>query len=192
MFINSWWGAPYDGDDPFNRNNSRNLKNTNRTTYNCAGYALNTFSWYLPCPDDVDDLDDVEWGAYDEIEQNAMAFRFVTQILNDFPTARLIGSVDELNDDEYAFAFRVGVDDFHFVKRAKNGQWYAKNGSNPRIERMSERDVFHSEWEDGRYNGAIFLFANRCSADEASIIEEKNEEETSREELLSTLFAVSF
>lgn len=164
MFINGFWGFPYEGDDPFNRNNSRNLKNTDRVSYNCAGYALNTFSWYLPC-DDNTDLDDQEWGSFDELERNLLTFQFVKKILADFSDVRLIASLDELREDEYAFAFRVGVDDFHFIKRARNGRWYEKRGSNPQIYPMLEKNVFHSEWEDGRYNGAIYLFAKHYDAE---------------------------
>lgn len=31
-------------DDQFNLNHKRNLRNTNKRYYNCAGYALGTFS----------------------------------------------------------------------------------------------------------------------------------------------------
>ena len=38
----------YLNDDPFNKNNNRNLRNTPRRHFNCGGYALGTFSWYCP------------------------------------------------------------------------------------------------------------------------------------------------
>ena len=47
-------------DDPFNKNNKRNVRNTERNTYNCGGYALGTFSWY--CPHDENDEKSGRWG----------------------------------------------------------------------------------------------------------------------------------
>ena len=162
MFIDDFINGTYNGVDPFNKERERNHDNTDGRTYNCAGYALETFSWYLPV-DDSADLDYIEWGSFDEIMRNGMSFAFVLQILRDFPDVHLIGGLNELDADEYAFAFRVGVDDFHFVKRGRNHQWYEKRGGNPRIYRMTEDEVFHSAWDDGRYNGPIFLFANKSS-----------------------------
>lgn len=34
--------------DPLNMRGSRNIRNTDKADYNCGGYALGTFSWYLP------------------------------------------------------------------------------------------------------------------------------------------------
>ena len=34
--------------DPFNFLRNRNVRNTEKRTYNCGGYALDTFSWYCP------------------------------------------------------------------------------------------------------------------------------------------------
>ena len=163
MFIDPWCGDPvgYE-DDPFNRNNSRNLKNTSRETYNCAGYALGTFSWYLPIPNE-DDPCEYNWGSEEEIERNALSFMFVRQILRDFHDIRLIPAIECVRHDEYAIAFRVGNDDFHFIKQGKNGIWYEKRGGLPTIFRMTEREVFNTEWNRGRYNGPIFLFAKRCN-----------------------------
>lgn len=167
MFVDSFWGNEIEGtdDELFNRNNSRNRDNTAPLTYNCAGYALETFNWYVPVPAGSD-TEDIEWGSPLETERNMMAFEFVSQILADFDDVRLVPALSCVRSDEYAFAFRVGVDDFHFVKRGRNGQWYEKRGSGS-IYRMTEEKVFHSEWEDGRYNGAIFLFAKKRGGLEA-------------------------
>ena len=169
MFVDSFWGNEIEGttEELYNRNNTRNRMNTHPLTYNCAGYALETFNWYVPVPSGSD-TEDIEWGSFEELERNAMSFEFISQILADFDDVRLIPSLECLRKDEYAFAFRVGVDDFHFVKRGRNGQWYEKRGSGP-IYRMTEEKVFHSEWEDGRYNGAIFLFAKKCGHLEAHL-----------------------
>ena len=152
-----------DPDDPFNRNNRRNQKNTEGMAYNCAGYALNCFSWYCPVEQEVweENPEDYQWGSPSPVARNAMTFKFVSQILKDFPDVRVIESLSDIRIDEYAFAFRVGVDDFHFVKRGDNGHWYEKRGDNPTIYQMSQKDVFNSDWGNGRYNGPIILMAKR-------------------------------
>ena len=35
-------------EDYFNEKQTRNEENTEKKDYNCGGYALKTFSWYLP------------------------------------------------------------------------------------------------------------------------------------------------
>ena len=37
-----------DYEDFFNERQTRNEENTEKKDYNCGGYALRTFSWYLP------------------------------------------------------------------------------------------------------------------------------------------------
>ena len=37
--------------DLFNNERARNIHNTDTYFYNCAGYALGTFSWYQPYDD---------------------------------------------------------------------------------------------------------------------------------------------
>ena len=38
----------YSKCDPYNRSNGRNVDNANTDEYNCAGFALRTYSWYCP------------------------------------------------------------------------------------------------------------------------------------------------
>lgn len=192
MFLNSY-GDPWEdfnNGDPFNSNHERNLKNTAKRTYNCAGYALETFSWYLPVPYyDSDELEWFDWGSFDTMKRHRLSVEFVNQILADFPDARLIDGLEEVDEKtEYAFAFRVGVDDFHFVKRGANHTWYEKRGSSPCIYRISEHDVFNSDWDDGRYNGPIFLFAKERTVI-ISAEDEKDAETPKREDYLNNLLA---
>lgn len=155
-------------DDPLNSTNSRTRANTDPYDYNCAGYALETYSWYLPCDRDTyfDALDTFEetgktyFGSYNEFQRNALTVEFTSRILRDFPDVRMISSVKDLHPDEYAFAFRVGVDDFHFVKRGANGVWYEKRGNIPQFFRMSRERVFNTSW-GSRYNGPIILMAKK-------------------------------
>lgn len=195
MFINGYgepWYYDHDGD-PFNSNHKRTLNNTAKRTYNCAGYALETFSWYLPIPEcEEEELEDYDWGSYDELKRHRLSLEFVNQILVDFPDARLIDSLDEVDEeDEYAFAFRVGIDDFHFIKRGANHTWYEKRGNSPCIFRITEHDVFNSNWDDGRYNGPIFLFAKSRSL----VITEEDEKEAEKvneKDALDSLLSVFF
>lgn len=161
MFVNGFWDDEYNGDDPFNYNGERNSENTEYSSFNCAGFALETYSWYLPVPDDTD-IDSADWGSTNELKRNALSLMFVNQILLDFyEDTRLITSLKQVKADEYAFAFRVGEDDFHFVKRDYlTGVWAEKRGGGD-IYFMDEDEVFHSAWNNGRYNGPIFLFAKK-------------------------------
>ena len=85
MFVDSFWGNEIEGttEELYNRINTRNRMNTHPLTYNCAGYALETFNWYVPVPSGSD-TEDIEWGSFEELERNAMSFEFISQILADF------------------------------------------------------------------------------------------------------------
>lgn len=145
--------------DLFNVQRKRNISNTKRHLYNCAGYALETFSWY--CPNEED------WGywGYDEdlsdAEMFAKTFETVQFMLKDFKGhLRLIGSVDEIQENEYAIAYRVSSDgDFHFMKKMANG-WHHKRGNTSRIYVESEDYALNKIWCD-RYDGPIALMAMR-------------------------------
>lgn len=145
--------------DLFNVQRKRNIKNTCKALYNCAGYALETFSWY--CPNGKNDrywcfLDDLS-----DTEMFAKTFETVNFMLKDFKgRLRLIGSVDEVRENEYAIAYRVSSDgDFHFMKKMANG-WHHKRGNTDRIYIESEDYVLKKIWCD-RYDGPIVLMAMR-------------------------------
>ena len=136
----------YENDDPFNIAKERNTKNTDREEYNCGGYALGCYSWYCPFTHKVRDF-----------EKN------VNQILKDFPNVRLINSTQDLMPNEYMIAFRLSQDDFHFMKRSKNGVWREKRGSQFEIRVVPKSVVFGEVWSPDRYDngyrGEIAFFA---------------------------------
>ena len=136
----------YKNDDPFNIAKERNTRNTNRGQYNCGGYALGCYSWYCPFAHQVIDF-----------EKN------VNQILKDFPNTRLIDNIQDLMPNEYMVAFRLSQDDFHFMKRSKNGVWREKRGSQPEIRIVPKSVVFGEVWSPHRYDtgyrGKIAFFA---------------------------------
>lgn len=158
MFYN--YNELLNNSDLFNIQRKRNIKNTCKALYNCAGYALETFSWY--CPNEKDDGN--YWGFLDylnDTEMFAKTFETVQFMLKDFKgRLRLIGSVSEVQENEYAIAYRVSSDDdFHFMKKMANG-WHHKRGSTGRIYVESEDYVLHEIWCD-RYDGPIVLMAMR-------------------------------
>ena len=146
--------------DPLNRDNSRNIKNTERYLYNCGGYALGIFSWY--CPHDEDDVDEYGYFDYtfeDYYEAYEKTMYCVAKMVLDFEgRLRLVQSLSKVHSDEVAIAFRLSSDgDFHYIKKTKGG-WYHKRGSSYCIERMTEADVFETKW-CGRYDGPTVLLA---------------------------------
>lgn len=157
MFCN--YSELLNNSDLFNVQRKRNINNTKRYLYNCAGYALETFSWYCP--------NEENWGywGYDEdlsdAEMFAKTFETVQFMLKDFKgRLRLIGSVDEVQENEYAIAYRVSSDsDFHFMKKMANG-WHHKRGGSPSIYVESEDYVLNEIWCN-RYDGPIALMAMR-------------------------------
>lgn len=145
--------------DLFNIQRKRNIGNTKKHLYNCAGYALETFSWY--CPNE----ENWEYWGYDEdlsnAEMLAKTFETVEFMLKDFKgRLRLIGSVNEVQENEYAIAYRISSDgDFHFMKKMVNG-WHHKRGNTDRIYVESEDYVLKEVWCN-RYDGPIVLMAMR-------------------------------
>lgn len=160
-----------DLDDILNKNNSRNIRNTNKHTYNCAGYALGTYSWYVPCngegdnlwslfqemATDIDDEDDLE-NIYEHIYEIAH-----TTLMRDFAhrNIRPICDVKDRRENETVIAFRFCLFDFHFMKLGKNGVWYQKCGGREEIETLSADDVFDDIWISGidTYDSSIYLYA---------------------------------
>ena len=150
----------YSHHDPFNLNHGRNTTNTDLCDYNCAGYALNTYSWYQP--EDVK----FQWGFPFWLKgQKRKYIKSAIDILTrDFPDLRVIKSVQDAQPDEYIIAFRVADDDFHFIKRGMNNVWYSKCGGAP-IRRLTTEEVFAPAWNNyfgvATYKGKITLFAKK-------------------------------
>ena len=135
-------------DDDYNFLGKRNIRNTEKSSYNCGGYALESFSWYLPRHNNM------PTHRTDGVTLESC----IEAMLEDFPNLRVIQSLNELKDNEYAIAFRMSDYDFHYVKRASNGHWYHKMGSNYYIRTMTQKVVFSKSWGYG-YDGEIVLMA---------------------------------
>jgi hypothetical protein len=98
--------------DPLNIKKQRNELNTNFDDFNCAGYALETFSWYCP-------YNEEKHCGWD----NGMdCLECIDYMIKDFKgKLRRIFDISELKKDEYVIAFRGSPEDFHFMKRNSNG-----------------------------------------------------------------------
>ena len=136
------------GRDYLNRQKTRNVNNTCTSDYNCGGYALRTFSWYLPY-DDISHSDLAE-----EMYQNGMSKEEIElEILQhdlevmkeDFPDKLIyIKSLNEAAPEDTVIAYRLyikiydykdemyeNVDtDFHFRVRSNN-IWTERCGRDP-------------------------------------------------------------
>ncbi len=153
-------------DDPFNKIANRSLANTQRDTFNCGGYALGTFSWYCPHNPEDETPDDwfgmcYDYGFRDREEAWVKTMYAVSKMVLDFEgKLRMITHLEQLDKKtERVVAFRLSSDgDFHYIKKSKNGHWHHKQGASFPIHRMSQHDVFNTDWCN-RYDGPIVLLA---------------------------------
>lgn len=138
----------------------RTFENTPRGAYNCGGYALENYGWYCPYSEEaLYDLKLDEAFLYAELTEREEEL-FVDYMLDTIEDLRIIKDISDLLENEYAIAFRIASDDFHFVKRGENGCWYEKMGSCSKIERMTKEEVFSDCWH-GNYDGELYLFAKK-------------------------------
>lgn len=138
-----------DYEDFFNEKRTRNEQNTLREDYNCGGYALRTFSWYLPYDYDEDNhpyrsnfywMEELTYDGYMSIEEatEEILWGNVKKMLSHFAEKiRVVQKDDHLEADEELIAFRLSVMrddkwvedmDFHYVV-FRDGQWQHKLGA---------------------------------------------------------------
>lgn len=146
-------------------NNKRNTRNTHLCDYNCGGYALGTFNWYLPYENYDYSAQSLYFGK--GMAPDEMVDFYAKFMLKDFfGKLRQINSIKEKTSDEKVIAFRCCKYDFHFCVRGDNGVWYHKPGTHT-IRRIKKKEVFADEWisPDGEviYDSKIILFAMKKS-----------------------------
>lgn len=158
--------------DYLNRKGKRNRYNTDETSYNCGGYALDTYSWYYPYDDWDDIIDDVDCMfddgySIDEVNSTLIE-RFTDKILEDFPEYKVINP-DLIDNYSNLIAFRIGAAytdyydsyieafDFHFKKKINN-KWYEKRGRQP-IEECNLVKNYPWETAVSYYDSEIIYFA---------------------------------
>ena len=102
--------------DKLNLKGHRNQKNTATHSYNCYGYALNTFSWMLPYDADEEDLRDSEIEelfdngfTLEEIEDIILE-KDIEYIMDTFKDKiRLLSSPLDVTASERLIAYRIFV-----------------------------------------------------------------------------------
>lgn len=140
--------------DFFNSKGLRNADNTDYWDFNCAGLALDTFSWYSvykdgnDCEDEAYEIEELlESHSFQEVYKIKLN-EYVNKVLKDFPNLRIINDEKELKDSERFIIFRFGAQeeetghistDFHFRwYDKKRGHWYEKCG---------QGDIEICDWE---------------------------------------------
>lgn len=148
------------GKDPLNRMGKRTVRNSSKLAYNCAGYALKCFSWYCP---QADENTPEDYYAFEtETEAWEKTINAVEVMLNDFPTLRMVHSLNEVRPDEYAILFRLSHDgDFHYLRRDHDNHWRHKMGNSREIETIKTTEIWEPWGTFGRYDGPIVILAKQ-------------------------------
>lgn len=127
--------------------------------YNCGGFALSTYTWVRP-------FEFVE----DNIEMYPYRFdkglwRLVGGLLEQF-NIRCVTSFKYISSNEYPAIFRVGSNDFHFMRYSKllDG-WIDKMGGSSCINLHKEKEIMREYWYGGKYDSQIVKLAVRKNSD---------------------------
>lgn len=145
--------------DPFNKRGSRNIRNTDKADYNCGGYALGTFSWYLPSRT-REEYSDIM--GYADIGDMDVALTLASEaIVNELPGWSIVPFAlvmeREYSPKDYEIvAMRFCYCDFHFWKLGRNWNWYDKMGCRGQINRHAFNDA-RNVWND-RYDSPVVCF----------------------------------
>ena len=122
-----------------------------RQYFNCAGYALNTYTWYQ-----------FDVPFFFNFKSKPLRV-YINQLLKDFPKLKVVDKDYKTAKNERLIAFRVGDRDFHF--RVKKGRcWYEKIGGYYDLLRVKKKDMLNDKWtcpfnEDLIYDSEVIFFA---------------------------------
>ena len=174
--------GPWGRKDPYNSERRRNADNTRCDDYNCAGFALRTFSWYCPLPQSTyDRFEELFDDGFDfETIENMMTNEMVETMLSDFASnLRVVDYGESIANDEELIAFRFGVNydpdfdwsfmgpwdcdvDFHY-QVFRDGRWQEKNGDGD-IHNCETPDPAEP-WDTGIlvYGGPLIFLAHKIS-----------------------------
>ena len=146
--------------DPFNKTKRRNRNNTKSYEYNCGGYALGTYSWYCPCVDRKE-ISNISYIYRTKQQEEKLLRHCIEVMLSEIEGLRVIKDLSEVQADEYAIAFKLGKtwNDFHYIRRGKNGVWYEKCGSEQKINIVPTRKALAKDWD--MYHGRTVFFAKK-------------------------------
>lgn len=125
----------------------KELLGRDQMEFNCGGFALGTYNWYLPYEYDLWDewQEQVEEQTADYDEQcDLMADKCICFMERD-QVCREIWTEDDLRPGEYLVLFRASPEDFHYARRLSNGEWWHKMGNND-IRQISEDEACGDMW----------------------------------------------
>lgn len=161
--------------DLYNTRHKRNADNYNRMSYNCGGYAFDTYVWLVPydyCEDlEVEDVilelglsncnSNIynNWDSFDYTNEYVIRL-MVKRILYNFKDVRIIKDLSELHTNEYGIIMRTAAEDFHFVKYDNKTNTFSHKLGCCKPEQLSIKDVFCDVWED-EYNSDMIIFAKK-------------------------------
>ena len=144
------------------KDTNNNIISADQYDYNCMSYAFNIFDEWLVLDSFTSSY---IWGEEtDCVDYEYLAkvfFDCCQELIDRFNARRLMSVDDVIGEDERMIAFRIGGDDFHFVRKNSDGTWTHKPGSNY-IREISEDELLSSSWSDYRqfpYVSEIAFFA---------------------------------
>ena len=157
------------------RETSNSILMLDRYDYNCGGFALGTFEWYVPSSYEEDyDNETIEQVEVEDIRQdyykcrldyydacNEIANYFIKNMCNDLTGIREIENENELKGNEYLVAFKASINDFHYARKLSNGRWFHKMGCEE-IREIDEWQVYSDKWWSNmhcQYDGRLRLLA---------------------------------
>ena len=146
--------------DPLNLQEKRNIRNTCKFDYNCAGYAFRTFSWYRIGTNDDENEEIMGYASKGDYE-TALALS-IDSILNELTGWEEV-PIELIQQREFSpltheiVLMRFCEFDYHFLRLGRNWNWYDKMGHSSYINRRSFNNGFDKIW-NGRYDSPIIAF----------------------------------
>lgn len=135
-----------------------------RYDYNCGGFALGTFNWYLPYKKYDETTEDA---LYDIREDDSLDEDGLCDALADYYIEymewdlglREINNIDDIKEGEHLVAFRAANYDFHYIRQLSDGTWAQKMGGSE-ITQWTDEEVFAPRWDCWHtYGGRVRLLA---------------------------------
>lgn len=142
-------------------------------SYNCGGFALNTFNWFCPFDEDYEDrCNRISCKVYNmtmgsrQLFQQQLLQEESSYILKKIPLIQVVSDPHHISKGKNLIAYRNGIFwdetfeefqyDFHFKIRYK-GKWYEKQGKK---EIKTCRLNPYKDWKTGGaiYNSSIVYF----------------------------------
>lgn len=144
------------------KDTNNNLISAHPYDYNCMSYALGVFDHWL-------ELWSFNSTYIFDCDNNYIDYDCLNKVFSDcckelqdkYSARRLTNLNDTLLLGERMIAFRIGADDFHFVRQNSDGTWTHKPGNNY-IREMSEEELLSDSWSEHRqfpYISEIAFFA---------------------------------